>query len=337
MRWHKYPLIYLATVGCFVLAALGLASGAWSQVPGGPPAGAVAAANPPAPSQWWIGVQCRVADPALREQLGLEENVGLLVEEVVPNSPAAQAELRRYDVLVKAGGKDLRSVEDLVGAINAANGQPLAIELIRRGEKREVTVRPEKRPAQPPIPRWWFEWPGAEFFGRPDLPFRFRFMYPGWVVPPRGEQLPALPGNLTITITKKGDEPAKIVVKRDGQSWEVSENELEKLPADIRPYVEQMLRGGGPTIWGDTSEPGPKRGERLRPEITIPGPPWWAPGQDSRLRERMEQEFKELRRRVEELRESIEELRKRLPVPRVPGRVQPKEGEGPAEQGGEQT
>ncbi len=93
-------------------------------------------ANPPAPSQWWIGVQCRVADPALREQLGLEENVGLLVEEVVPNSPAAQAELRRYDVLAKAGEKDLRSVEDLVGAINAANVSSRSLSrLIRRGEK----------------------------------------------------------------------------------------------------------------------------------------------------------------------------------------------------------
>jgi hypothetical protein len=290
------------------------------------------------PGPWWIGIQCRSVDPPLREHLGLEENVGLLVEEVLKDSPAAKAGLRRFDVLVRANEKPLRTVQELLDVINAANGGEVKLEYIRKGQKAETTVTPEKRPGLPVQPprSWWewrgFEWPEWEFFGGPGGPFRFRFFYPGRVFPPRAEKTPPLPGNLTITITKKGDEPAKIVVKRDGESWEVTEQELDKLPADIRPHVEQLLRG--PAAPGPGVPPGaqPERPQERR--YWLPGPPWWSFEEEQKLRERIEREMKEIQRRMEELRQSIEELRKGMPGPRGPGRPQPR---GPRQEAPEES
>ena len=44
-----------------------------------------------------------------------------------------------------------------------------------------------------------------------------------------------------MTIIKKGSEPALITVKKGEQSWEITDKELDKLPADVRKHVEPML------------------------------------------------------------------------------------------------
>ncbi len=54
----------------------------------------------------------------------------------------------------------------------------------------------------------------------------------------------ALPKDVSVTITKEGASPAKIVVKKDGKEYEATEDKLDKLPEDVRGYV-QMVRGGG--------------------------------------------------------------------------------------------
>ena len=50
-----------------------------------------------------------------------------------------------------------------------------------------------------------------------------------------------LPENVTVSIVRKGTDPAKIVVKKDDQSWEVTDKELNKLPDDVRKLVEPMI------------------------------------------------------------------------------------------------
>ena len=74
------------------------------------------------------------------------------------------------------------------------------------------------------------------------------FVMPGFVLP---DQAKDFPKNLEVTITKKGEEPAKITVKRGDDQWEVDANSLDKLPEDIRPHVKQMLGGGLSVTVGD--------------------------------------------------------------------------------------
>ena len=51
------------------------------------------------------------ADDALRSQLRLAQGEGLVVTEVVADSPAAKAGLKQHDVLTQLDGKRLTTVE----------------------------------------------------------------------------------------------------------------------------------------------------------------------------------------------------------------------------------
>ena len=50
----------------------------------------------------WIGMLGGPATPELRAQLDIPEGQGLLVRQVVPDSPAAKAGLQDFDILLKA-------------------------------------------------------------------------------------------------------------------------------------------------------------------------------------------------------------------------------------------
>jgi hypothetical protein len=58
---------------------------------------------------------------------------------------------------------------------------------------------------------------------------------------------------MSVVIRKEGDHPATITVKRGDEKWEVTEKELDKLPADVRPHVERMLGRGPFGIVGNLS------------------------------------------------------------------------------------
>jgi hypothetical protein len=88
---------------------------------------------------------------------------------------------------------------------------------------------------------------------------------------------------MSVVISKEGDQPAKIVVKRGDDKWELTEKELNKLPADIRPHVERMLGRGPLGILADAE--------------TAPGTP------ESRLEKR----FDEMNRRIDKLLQSMED------------------------------
>lgn len=50
---------------------------------------------------------------------------------------------------------------------------------------------------------------------------------------------------VTITIDRDDDKPAQIKVQRGGDSWELTEKELDQLPKDIRALVQSQLNGRG--------------------------------------------------------------------------------------------
>ena len=100
------------------------------------------------PSDYWIGLECVPVEPALRSQLGLAEHQGLMVASVMPESPAAKAGIKPYDVLVKAGDKPLRGLKTLVEAVDASKDKPLALELFRGGKSEKIDVTPAKRPGE---------------------------------------------------------------------------------------------------------------------------------------------------------------------------------------------
>ena len=195
----------------------------------------------------------------MRAQLNLPEKQGLLVVGVVPDSPAAKAGIVRHDVLLRAGDKPLAEPRQLVQAIEATKEGKLKIELLHNGKPKTVEATPAKRPEEarrpsgekPASADWetmqkWLQgmWSNGEAGGDGQGPLQFRFIRPGAIVPGDVLVTVPLPPNMSIVISKEGDQPAKIVVKRGDEKWELTEKELDKLPADVRPHVERMLGRG---------------------------------------------------------------------------------------------
>ncbi|MHA7839088.1 MAG: DegQ family serine endoprotease [bacterium] len=79
-----------------------------------------------------FGLRAQTMTPALAEQLGLEEVKGVVVTEVMPDGPAAEAGIRRGDVILELDQQEVEDARDLAKKLDAADGSVLV--LIRRGE-----------------------------------------------------------------------------------------------------------------------------------------------------------------------------------------------------------
>lgn len=289
---------------------------------------------------YWIGVEAVPPEPALRAQLGLNKGEGLLVRSVVADSPAAKAGVKEFDVLVQAGDKRLNDIGDLTEVVQAAKDQELELRLIRGGKPHTLKVTPSARPAagtfdirhpKPPgqegdvIMRWFKELIPGEGGG----PRALWFPQPGVVLPPGLEVFAArLPDDMSITITKKGNEPAKITVTQGDQTWEASEDQLDKLPEKVRDQVAAYLprvalgvrheaRAAGKDADRQEKRDGGAAG--IRPWVQRFELPWDAPSQQrlekqlQEFNERVRKEMDQVQKRIDEARKQMEELEKRLP------------------------
>ena len=103
-------------------------------------------------SEYWIGVQCAEVMPALRYHLNLDEQEGMLVEQVVPESPAAKCGVEQYDVILAVNGKAVKAIEDIIKAVEEVQDGKLTMSTIRKGKPMELKVTPEKRPDSAKLP-----------------------------------------------------------------------------------------------------------------------------------------------------------------------------------------
>ena len=204
-----------------------------------------------APPSKWMGVMCRPVDDSLRAHVNLPAETGLLLEEVIPDSPAAEAGLVKFDILTSANGGDLNSLVDLMNVIRESGDEPIELEWVRKNNSMTGTVKPAERPdgfiasspsaqAQPMIQglrRMVDELEGQNGVNLNEG-VRLRFFGDGIGV---GK---APPADLNVKISKEGNQPAKITVKKGNSTWEVTEDRLDELPEDVRPFVARMMGGG---------------------------------------------------------------------------------------------
>lgn len=102
----------------------------------------------PAKDRAWLGVAVEEAPEALTEQLGLEAGVGLVVSHVRPDSPAAEAGLKKNDVLVALAGQSLVHPAQLRKLVQARPpGEKVQLEFYRAGKKQAASATLAKAPA----------------------------------------------------------------------------------------------------------------------------------------------------------------------------------------------
>jgi len=91
-----------------------------------------------------LGITVQNMTPQIARSLGLEEVAGVVVTQVTPRSSAAEAGIRRGDVIQEVNRKPVEDVEGFGQAIEEAKRQKSILFLIRRGENNIfVTVSPE--------------------------------------------------------------------------------------------------------------------------------------------------------------------------------------------------
>lgn len=104
----------------------------------------------------YLGVITSIAPGALAAQLGLNEGFGLVVEEVLPESPAATAGVQRYDVLKQLNEQQLVDPQQLGTLVRGlSKDTEVTLTIIRKGQEQKLTVKigekmlPERRSEEP--------------------------------------------------------------------------------------------------------------------------------------------------------------------------------------------
>ena len=104
----------------------------------------------------WLGIMIQKVTPELARSFGLENNEGALVGDVIPNSPAEKAGIRRGDVVVRFDNKDIKEMENLPRIVAATPpGKTVPTEIVRDGKNKvmDVTVEVFKELGGEPGPR----------------------------------------------------------------------------------------------------------------------------------------------------------------------------------------
>ena len=98
----------------------------------------------PAP---FLGIATSPLPPVLSAQLGLPDGFGLVVDEVVPDSPADKAGVKRFDVLRQFNDQNLVDPSQLATLVRAqARDAEVSLTLLRKGQEQKVTVKIAERP-----------------------------------------------------------------------------------------------------------------------------------------------------------------------------------------------
>jgi membrane-associated protease RseP (regulator of RpoE activity) len=123
--------------------------------------------------QGYLGVQLIDITPELRRHYGAPEDAGVLIGQVVPDSPAAQAGLQVGDVLTRIDGEPVNGPMDITHRVRSkGDGEPVTVTVLRDGSALDFTAQVVLRegvgvPSMPGLPRVHFV-PRGQFEFRGD-------------------------------------------------------------------------------------------------------------------------------------------------------------------------
>lgn len=89
----------------------------------------------------WIGVYTQPIDPDLKEAFELERTDGILIVDVMEDSPAEKAGLERKDIIIKFNGAPIDGSEPLADFVKKTKpGDKVPVIFIRAGQEKDATI-----------------------------------------------------------------------------------------------------------------------------------------------------------------------------------------------------
>src|SRR5256884_7186499 len=111
--------------------------------PPGPPGGHEKAPKVPA---IFLGVETSQVPTVVSEQLGLSKGLGLVVEYVLPDSPAAAAGVQQNDILKMLNDQILMEPSQLRKLLQTfSDGADVTLTILRKGQEQKITVKLSKK------------------------------------------------------------------------------------------------------------------------------------------------------------------------------------------------
>jgi serine protease Do len=90
----------------------------------------------------YLGVTIQALTKELADSFGMDEPKGALVNEVMEDSPAAEAGLKRGDIILSFNGQEIDELNDLPRVVaNAPVDQEVNVKIFRKGKVRELKVK----------------------------------------------------------------------------------------------------------------------------------------------------------------------------------------------------
>jgi serine protease Do len=97
----------------------------------------------------YVGATIQNLSPEIAESMGMTNQRGAVVAELVPGGPAARAGVQPGDVVVSVNGHAVTSSSEMTREVaRARSGDTLHLEIIREGRRRTIDVRSGTRPSE---------------------------------------------------------------------------------------------------------------------------------------------------------------------------------------------
>jgi serine protease Do len=89
----------------------------------------------------WLGVMIQRVTPELAKQFGLETSEGALVAQVVEDSPAEKAGIKREDIIIEFDHKKIHKMSELPKIVaNTQVGKQVEVKVIRQGREEKLKI-----------------------------------------------------------------------------------------------------------------------------------------------------------------------------------------------------
>jgi S1-C subfamily serine protease len=106
------------------------------------------------PAGGFFGARLASVDDQLADERGLDVDSGVLVDDLLPDSPAEKAGIQERDVIQKIDGQPIKELPDLQRMLRGSKpGQVMTFTVLRGSETKDIKVtlgtRPPNMPAAP--------------------------------------------------------------------------------------------------------------------------------------------------------------------------------------------